>query len=84
MWFKCAVCAEKDKRVSDLHSEIAHLRKLLRPDVDQSALTLNSLEADGILSGQQHIIEIPDEVKIKLKEQEEEASEASRILAGTY
>ena len=84
MWFKCSVCAEKDKRISDMRSEIEHLRKLLRPDVDQAALTMNSLEADGILSGQQHIIEIPDQIKLKVKEQEDELSEASRILAGTY
>ena len=82
--FSCKVCAEKEKRVSDLLSEIDFLRNLVRPSAptDYTKLPTVSLEADAIISVADHQIEnLSPEERLR---QEEIASEASRVLNGTY
>lgn len=78
MWGKCKVCAEKDRRILDLKDQISVLRRQLLP-VNSSNPTVTSLEMDGVMSGQQHIIEIPETA-----EEIAEARERDRLLSGQY
>jgi hypothetical protein len=89
----CKVCAEKDKRVSSLETEIAFLRSLVRPDApkDANRITADQLEADALFSGQTNEI-IIDEQSRQLERShtqlsaEDEAAliERDQILQGSY
>jgi hypothetical protein len=83
MLFKCKVCSEKDKRITELNSQIEFLRKMLGETASTGTNPSPvSLEADGILSGQQHIIQI-DEPQEEATEEEID-DEATRLLSGNY
>lgn len=76
--FRCSVCAEKDARIADLKAHIAQLQAQIFPQ-QQGEPRIRELEMDGVLSGQQHIIEIPESA-----ETQAELSERDRLFAGTY
>lgn len=82
MLFKCRVCEEKDKRIADLNNQIRFLRDQLVIDNSAENTPLPLLEADGILSAQQHVLDVP--AFAENRQYEEERSERDRILSGTY
>jgi hypothetical protein len=81
--FKCKVCAEKDARISDLKSQISHLKALVTPPTNSDP-TVDQLEADGIMNGQQYILEIPTAQDRAASTADVEQAERDRIFAGTY
>jgi hypothetical protein len=87
MLFKCRVCSEKDTRILDLKEQIAYLKSQLNSPNDPEHPPQISLEADGVLSGQQHIIDIsgPAIVEEALARQViEDEYERQKLFAGTY
>jgi len=82
MLFTCKVCAEKDERIEDLKNQIQFLRAMLAPREDVS-VSAQQLEADAVLSAQQHIVNIPL-TQEQLIQAEEERRERDRLLSGTY
>jgi hypothetical protein len=82
--FKCKVCAEKDLRIQDLKSQIASLQRLVTPVNDPNRVPAVHMEADGILSGQQHIIELPADMAPLPDAEPDELSERDRILSANY
>jgi hypothetical protein len=82
--FSCRVCAEKDKRVQVLESEITFLRNLVHKPVDNSTITENEMEADGIMSGQDRVIEIEPRAQYEAAEDEFVTAERQALLDGTY
>lgn len=68
----CAVCAEKERTIQFLKGLV---------QAPNTGPTLEQFEADAVLSGQQHIIDItPD----KAEQLHEEISERDRVLSGTF
>jgi len=85
MLFRCRVCAEKDQRISDLKEQVAFLKSQLVVSNDPEHAPIGQYEADGILSAQQHVIEVPTPEQFSEDRQAEaERSERERLLAGTY
>lgn len=93
MFGPCKVCAEKERRVLALESEIAFLRTLVRPDVPKNSHrpTAEQLEADALFSGQTHEVIIDEQSRfiedpLPRLSAEEQAAAAERdaILSGTY
>lgn len=85
--FRCKVCAEKDARIEDLKREILFLRTQIYTPNDPHLTPTGQLEADGILSGQQHVLNVPMDADLRadeLKYAEEIRSERDRLLSGTY
>jgi hypothetical protein len=91
--FNCKVCAEKDKRVSNLESEITFLRAFIRPNVPRHSLEnqAQDIEADAVLGGHTNQIVIDEKsqyIETYLprlsKEEEEIAAERDAVLNGTY
>lgn len=83
MIFKCKVCAEKDQRILDLKNEVDFLRGQIRVDNNPENIPLVHMEADGVMSGQQHVITIPD-VDTRSQTADEERAERDRLLSATY
>lgn len=82
--FKCKVCAEKDQRISDLKEQIAHLRQQIAlPSNDPETVPALALEADAIMSGHQHVIEIKD-TELPEDDSDAEQLERDRILSANY
>lgn len=94
--FSCSVCAEKDKRIEDLKNQITRMEALVFPQNSQDDIPVLEFEADAILSGSPEtvatpavkdpaVLRIQQEAAQKLRQKEEDiASEAARILSGTY
>lgn len=80
MFFKCKICAERDKQIELLKSHIAAIERFIVP-VNSAIPTTQELEADAILSGHQQVIEIPDE---DYAAADEILSERDRLLSATY
>lgn len=81
--FSCKVCAEKDKRVATLESEVAFLRGLARPPVSNK-LTTVEYEADGVISANTDQIEFQPRAAALTEEEQAILEERDRILGGTY
>lgn len=82
--FKCKVCVEKDKRIADLHAQVAFLQKWV--DTPQTT-SLIQHEADAILSGVSHSIDVSDNFESPSNaplSREEIAREAEALLTGAY
>lgn len=79
--FRCKACSEKDNRIQDLKSEIEYLRSLVIPT---NTPTISELEADAVLSGRHHVINVDSEEVQEEPSKQEVASEAIRILTGNY
>ena len=84
MFGPCKVCAEKDKRVSSLESEIAFLRNLARPSVNNNHISAIEYEADGVVSGMTDQIELQTHSQLREEEDELVIAERDAILNGTY
>jgi hypothetical protein len=84
MFGNCKVCAEKDKRVASLEEQIAFLRGLLHPAVDNSNIPESVQEANGILDAQDRPIEIQTYAAATIALSEEELAERDAILSGSY
>lgn len=84
MFGPCKVCAEKDKRVSSLESEIAFLRNLVRPPVNNSRISSLEYEADGVVSGVTDQIEIQTYQQASADEDQAILEERNAILSGNY
>lgn len=86
MFFSCKVCAEKDKRIEELHAQVKFLKSMLSSPSNPGDVTAYALEADGILSAQQHIldVEIPDSEQFVSREADNELSERDKLLSGNY
>lgn len=88
--FTCHVCAEKERRIADLFKLIEHYKALATPNNNPFRLPAIQMEADAVLSGQQHIIDLraPSAADQEIANQEaqadDEQSEASRLLSGSY
>ena len=89
--FDCKVCEEKDNRIKDLQSQLetvksiytamtADLRRIALPPSTAQA-TISQMESNALWDGRDEVISLTPE---QLKELEEEESERSRILSGTY
>lgn len=74
MFFKCKICSAKDAHIASLRAQIEDLRRLTIPE-NSVEPTVIQLESDGILSAQQHVIEVDDA---------EIAAERDRLLSGNY
>lgn len=88
MLFHCKVCQEKDSRIQDLKEQIAYLRTLTASPSISDQVTASYLEADGIMSGQQHILEVPSASERaeqgEERTAEDEQRERDRLLAANY
>lgn len=93
MFGKCKVCVEKDKRISNLESEIVFLRTLIRPDRPKHTLEneAQSVEADAVLGGHSTQIIIDEKSQYVnsylprlSKEDEAAAIEREALLNGSY
>lgn len=73
--FKCRICEEKDKRISDLLSQIEMLKSVAYPNLNKGKLTLEEEERDRLLSGSDELIEVTED---------QLAQEASMLLMGSY
>lgn len=84
--FKCKVCAEKDKRIEDLKTQVDSLLSMVSPKTSAHTIPLNQIEADAILTGRDEVIEVEVDNLDTRRQQEliEIEREAQRILAGTY
>lgn len=57
--FKCKVCIEKDKMISELSKQIDILRTLAYPSHTENAQAfIQSLEANKVLGGETNIVEL--------------------------
>jgi hypothetical protein len=81
--FKCKVCAEKDQRIADLKAHITQLSSLVTPNNAPDEVPMRALEADAILSGQQHVIEIDDQ-EVPEDNTDLVITERDRILSANY
>jgi hypothetical protein len=81
MFGKCKVCAVHELRIADLKAQMEMLKGLVLPTNTGNKPSAHQLEADGILSGQQHVIEVHEE---EAKETFDELVERDRLLSGTY
>lgn len=79
--FKCRVCEEKDKRVSDLKEQIEYLRNLLNPPTKKlEYVEPVNLQQDMILEGGgQEEIDPLNNI-----ESPEVLAERAAMLSGTY
>lgn len=82
--FSCKVCAEKDKRVQALESEIAFLRNLVHRPVDNARIPDSVHEANGILDAADRPIEVQTYADSVIHLTEEELRERNAILDGSY
>lgn len=82
--FSCKVCAEKDKRILSLENEISFLRTLVHPVINNAELPDNTLEADGVISGHDHVIEIQSRADALAEEDVLALEERNKILSGEY
>lgn len=80
----CKVCAEKDKRSASLEAEIAFLRQLVRPAVNNNRISAMEYEADGVVSGHTDQIEIQTYQQASADEDAAILEERNAILSGTY
>lgn len=80
--FRCKACPIHEQRIADLKEQIATLKQLVIP-ASSDVTPIRSLEADAILSGQQHIIEI-GESELPKDDTDAEILERDRLFAGTY
>lgn len=80
--FKCKVCAEKDRRIQDLKSQIETLKQLVVPANDPNQVPIVHLEADGILSAQQHTVQVEED--FPETQNTEELAERDRLLSANY
>jgi hypothetical protein len=83
--FTCRVCREKDARISDLKEQIESLKQQVLSPNARSAPAL-TFEADGVLSGQQHVIDLSKDTPAdeNVAHYPDEQSERDRLFAGTY
>lgn len=84
MFGPCKVCAEKDKRVVSLENEIAFLRTLVRPTINNDKLSVVEYEADGVVGGATDQIEIQTYQHASAEEDEAILAERNAILSGNY
>jgi hypothetical protein len=91
--FKCKVCAEKEKRITGLESEIAFLRDFVRPKVPAGAREVlpEQLEADAVISASTDQLIIDEKSSYlnspfaRLSAEEEAAiAEREALLGATY
>lgn len=82
--FRCRVCAEKDKRISSLEDQVAFLRDLTRPKVNNHIIPDNNLEANGVLDALDRPIEIETYAEETQRLSEEELRERAALLGGSY
>lgn len=81
MFFKCRVCLEKDKRITELKEHMIYLKALM-PTTSADPLPY-ALEAQKILDGSMsEIIDITPPSKDKLKEMNYIKLEESKMLSG--
>lgn len=84
MFGRCKICAEKDARISDLKEALNKFTALMSPPRSPMPLHASDVEveADLLLSGKDEVLNpyTPEE----LKQMQDEADEASSLLAGTY
>lgn len=78
MFWKCKICVEKDKQISDLKDQIQFLRKLSVPSITQD---MQNLEMNKILDGAALPV-----IDMQQESPEDIAAdrEATRILTGNY
>ncbi len=84
MFGKCKVCAEKDNLAARLADEVAFLRGLVHPPVNNSHIAVNNVEANGLLDGEQNQITIETHAAATLGLSEAEIAEREALLGGTY
>lgn len=83
MFFKCKVCEEKDKRISELKDNIKYLQNMLNPQ----ASNMVNVEANKMLDGSSLPVvevELSSSSEDKIKEDEKILREANAILTGEY
>lgn len=84
MFFTCKVCAEKDKRIASLEEQIAFLRNLAHPQVDNKTIPDHNHEANGVLDALDRPIEIETHKEVVDNLTEEERRERDALLDGSY
>lgn len=84
MFGKCRVCAEKDKRLASLEEQVAFLRSLVHPHVDNSAIPEVNHEANQVLDQIDQPIQIQSYASAVITLSEEELAERDAILSGNY
>lgn len=82
MFWNCKVCLEKDKRIVDLKSQIAHLQELVKQYTNTAYPKAVEIEANQILSGANTFVEsLGHEEQKQLSAVERQAIE---LLTGNY
>jgi hypothetical protein len=81
MWGRCRVCAEKDKRISDLHDLCARLFAVVSPPQASHRVPVVQIEADALLSGRDEQVDVSPDQRA---EWDAIRAEANSILSGTY
>ncbi len=84
MFGDCKVCKEKDKRISDLITQIEFLKDLAHTPINNKSIPDNTLEADAVISGHQESIEIQTFEKEQAAEAERILLERQALLDGNY
>jgi hypothetical protein len=72
----CRVCLEKEKRIADLQQELAFMRSMVSPPIDNSSVPFEELEANLVMDGQQDVITIDRDFEL--------SREVDRIFSGNY
>jgi hypothetical protein len=73
--FKCRICEEKEKRISDLLSQVEMLKTVAYPNLNKRQLSLEDRERDHLLSGSDEMIDVPNDPA---------SHEEAMILMGSY
>lgn len=74
--FKCKVCLEKDKRITELQEQVTYLREMTNPGRLTVTLPRVHEEANRVLSNVD--MPVPTEMDLSIEE------EATRILTGNF
>lgn len=82
--FRCRVCEEKDRRISDLKDEISHLRVTLNPPPRPAEIRYE-MEADNLLSGgNTEKIKTLADIEAETAETARLQKEQDSLLTGNY
>lgn len=84
-FFSCSICREKDERIADLKQQVANLMQLVSPQNanDPNRVPALNFEANAVLNGQQHIIEI-DAEDVPADDADSVLAERDRLLSANF
>jgi len=84
MFGPCKVCAEKERRVSTLESEVTFLRTLVFKPVNNERTPFSNFEANGLMDGNDQEILMESRETSRERLTDEELAERESILGASY